>query len=230
MAFIKTIVNKNKKMNCPKCKSHIKTENINIKTDVAQCLHCETIFNLSENKNTFFDDNFEPNNAPNGTWCKTERNKTIIGATTRSPIAFFLVPFMLIWSGGSLTMFYGSQFANGEFNLVQSLLDIPFIIGSLVFWSIAIMSIWGKVELTLDNKGGKVFTGVGSIGLAKKFVWNEVTAIMEKQSLIRTNIGNSKRLVFEGKRRISFGTGIKEERRYYLLRAIRSLVHKNNWK
>ena len=50
-----------------------------------------------------------------------------LGATTRSPIAFFLVPFMCVWSGGSLGGVYGSQVLNGEFDLGISLFGIPFI-------------------------------------------------------------------------------------------------------
>ncbi|WP_322550204.1 hypothetical protein [Flavobacterium psychraquaticum] len=120
-------------MNCPQCSSEIQTENINIQSDIAQCIKCKNIFKISENIEDPNDKSFSISNNPDGTWFKTEFNETIIGASTRSPIAFFLVPFMLVWSGGSLGGIYGSQIKNGEFNLLISLFGIPFILGSLLF-------------------------------------------------------------------------------------------------
>jgi len=217
-------------MKCPKCNSVIQAEHINIQTDIAQCTKCQHIFKISENIENYIDDGFNINNTPNGTWIKKGFNHTIIGATTRSPIAFFLVPFMLVWSGGSIGGIYGTQLVNGEFDLFQSLFGIPFLIGSIIFWSFALMAIWGKVELTLDNQGGKIFTGIGNIGLVKRFLWTDISTIKEKQVNLHYPGSQGGSLVFEGKKRISFGLGVKEERRYYLLRAVKSLTHINKWK
>lgn len=216
-------------MKCPKCNSEINTENINIQSDIAQCINCNNIFKISANIDEYIDDNFNVHKTPNGTWIKSDYNKTIIGASTRSPVAFFIVPFMIIWSGGSLGGIYGTQIINGEFDLFQSLFGIPFFIGSIIFWSIALMAIWGKVELTLDRQGGIVFTGVGNIGLKKRFKWNDISKIKEKQTNLRYPGSQGSSIILEGKKRISFGTGLKEERRYYLLRAIKSTVSKNRW-
>ncbi|MFK5983593.1 MAG: hypothetical protein QM499_11810 [Flavobacteriaceae bacterium] len=217
-------------MKCPKCNSDIQTENINIQTDIAQCKKCQNIFKISENIENYVDDGFNVNDTPNGTWIKTDFNNTIIGATTRSPIAFFLVPFMLVWSGGSIGGIYGSQLASGEFDLFQSLFGIPFLIGSIIFWSLTLMAIWGKVELTLDNQGGKIFTGIGNIGLNKTFLWSDISNLKEKQVNFRYPGSQGSSLVFGGKKRISFGSGLKEARRYYLIKAIKSTMKKNNWK
>jgi hypothetical protein len=217
-------------MKCPNCKSEIDKVNINIQTDIAQCNKCDNIFKISDNIENYIDDGFNINNPPDGVWYKSDLNKTIIGATTRSPIAFFLVPFMLIWSGGSIGGIYGTQLISGKFDLFQSLFGIPFLIGSIFFWSITLMAIWGKVELTLDSKGGKIFTGVGNIGLVNSFLWSDITKIKEKQANIRYPGSQGNTIVLEGKKRISFGTGVKEERLYYLLRAIKSQVIKNRWK
>jgi len=215
-------------MKCPKCNSEIQTENINIKSDIAQCVKCNNLFKISESL-VDIDDGFNEKETPNGAWIKTDFNSTIIGATTRSPIAFFLVPFMLIWSGGSIGGIYGSQLINGKFDLVQSLFGIPFLIGSIIFWSFALMSIWGKVELTLDNQGGKIFTGIGNIGLIKRFLWTDVKSIKEKQANYHYPGSQGGTIVLEGKKKISFGLGVKEGRRYYLYRAIKSIMNKKGW-
>lgn len=213
-------------MKCPKCDSEIKAENINIQSDIAQCVTCNTVFKISEYIDTTSDDHFNINDKPRGTWVKTNFNTTIIGATTHSPIAFFLVPLMLVWFGGSLGGIYGTQIASGEFDLFQFLFGIPFLIGSIVFWSFALMAIWGKVEVTLDNRGGKVFTGIGNIGINKSFLWTDISKIKEVQTNFRYPGSRGSSLVFEGKKRISFGSGLKEERRYFLLRAIRNTMNK----
>jgi len=216
-------------MKCPKCNTEILTENINIQTDIAQCHHCHTIFKISENIDGYIDDNFDENDTPDGTWIKKDFNQTIIGATTRSAMAFFLVPFMLIWTGGSVGMIYGTQFVSGKFDLFESLFGIPFLIGAIIFWTFALMAIWGKVELTLDSQGGKIFTGIGNIGLVKKFLWSEIKTVKESQANFRYPGSHAGTLVIEGQKKITFGIGVSDERRYYLLNAIKSVMIKQGW-
>ncbi len=151
-------------MNCPKCKSEIPGSQLNIQTDMGQCLQCNHIFKISENfGKASITTNFDMQSPPSGAWARQERGNLILGATTKSPIAFFLVPFMLVWSGGSLGGIYGLQIMKGEFDLMLSLFGIPFLLGSVLFWSLAFMTIWGKVELSFDKTGGQVFTGIGTL-------------------------------------------------------------------
>lgn len=213
-------------MKCPKCKSEIRTAHINIQADIAQCVKCNDVFKISENFEEPEDISFSISNTPNGTWFKTGYNETIIGASTRSPIAFFLVPFMLVWSGASLGGIYGTQIIDREFDLIQSLFGIPFILGSLLFWTLALMAIWGKVEITLNNKGGKIFTGIGTIGKNKHFLWSDVTSIKGNHPNYRYPGRQVSNLVLEGNKKISFGSGLKENRKLYLYKAMRSILSK----
>ncbi len=213
-------------MNCPKCKVQITKEHINIMTDVAQCQQCDYIFKISEVLSNEIDDGFNINIPPDGAWIKTDFNYTVIGATTRSPIAFFLVPFMIVWSGGSIGSIYGSQIVNGKFDPEMALFGVPFLIGSIIFWSIAAMTIWGKVELTLDNNGGKIFTGLQNIGITKKFTWDDISTIKENQSAYKFPGSHGMVISLEGKKRISFGNGINESRRYYIYKALKEIILK----
>lgn len=212
-------------MKCPNCNTEVQNQNINIQTDVAQCQSCNNIFKISDNLDASKVDGFDSNNPPKGTWIRNEMNQIVIGSTTRSPTAFFLVPFMVVWSGGSIGGIYGTQLAMGEFDLFMSLFGIPFLIGSVIFWSLALMAIWGKVELTLDKRGGKAFTGLGNIGITKKFTWEEVSTVREQSNFnYRGSQGGS--IILDGKRRISFGMGVKENRRYYLFQVLKSILSK----
>jgi hypothetical protein len=175
-------------MNCPKCQSRIPNENINIVTDVAQCEECKFLFKVSENlsssKSTEHkeekDASFNISNPPKGAWISEKSDALVIGATTRSPAAFFMVPFMLVWSGVSLGGIYGNQIVEGRFDLSTSLSGLPFILGSVLFWGFALMFVIGKVEVTLDYTGGKIFTGMGKLGLTKRFQLDEIISVAEE--------------------------------------------------
>ena len=88
------------------------------------------------------------------------------------------------------------------------------------------MAIWGKVELTLDKQGGKAFTGLGNIGISKKFTWDEISTVKEKQSNFNYPGSQGGSILLEGKRRVSFGMGVKEGRRYYLFRSLKNILSK----
>lgn len=222
-------------MKCPSCNTEVQSRNINIQTDVAQCQNCNRVFKISavlagskfRGYSNF--DGFDLNNPPNGAWIRAEMKQLVIGVTTRSPVAFFLVPFMVIWSAGSIGGIYGTQLVSGKFNLLISLFGIPFLIGAVVFWNLALMAIWGKVELTLDKYGGRIFTGIGKIGRTKKFTWDEIVSVREEEIYYRGSYRGGK-ILLEGKRRISFGMGfgmgIKGSRRYYLFRALEQIIAK----
>jgi len=207
-------------MKCPKCKSEIKNENANIQTDIAKCVNCDYIFKISEFL-SIVDSKFDEKSIPEGVWHKKNANQTILGATTKHISRFFIVPFMLVWSSGVIGGIYGSQFANGEFDPEMSLFGIPFILGALLFWSIALMTICGKVELTYDRVGGKIFTGVGKIGLTKKFIWKDISKISEGISNLRYSGSQGSVIVFEGRKRISFASGVNDERKYYLIQTLK---------
>jgi hypothetical protein len=209
-------------VNCPKCKAEILSENLNIPTDVGKCTSCGNVFQISKSI-IDTDSEFNINEIPKGAWYIQELNTTIIGATTRNWIAFFIVPFMIVWSGFALGGIYGSQIFTGKFNPLMSLFGIPFILGSIIFWSFACMTIWGKVELTFDKQGGRVFTGVGKIGRTKNFKWNEISRIGESMTNFHYPGSHAAQIVLEGRKRLFFGTGLNNERRYYILQALRKI-------
>ncbi len=212
-------------MNCPKCLSDIPQANINVATDIAQCTQCHNVFKISENISTQIDPNFDKNNPPNGAWIDQNFDAMTLGATTRSWTALFLVPFTLVWSGGSMTGIYGTQIWSGDFNPAMSLFGIPFLIGSVFLISSALMTLFGKVEITLDTEGGKIFTGVGVVGWSKHFLWADVSNIREEVSYSSKG-GATKSILLEGKTRLDFGSMLSEERLYYVLKSLQQIMAK----
>src|SRR5205814_5386880 len=140
----------------PACKSPIPASQMNVATDVAVCEGCQETFNISSVLATGqgIPEGFDLFNPPRGAWFEDSGVGWSVGSTTRSPAAFFLVPFMCVWSGGSLGGIYGTQIVEGEFNPLLSLFGIPFVLGTLLFGSIAVMSVVGKVVVMVDGPDG----------------------------------------------------------------------------
>ena len=87
------------------------------------------------------------------------------------------------------------------------------------------MFMFGKVEITLDTEGGKVFTGVGVIGRNQRFKWDEISSISEETTYNNKGTASSA-IVLEGKTKVSFGSMLNDERRYYILKALQQVFSK----
>ena len=172
-------------------------------------------------------------NPPKGTWKYENYDNIIAGASTRSPIALFLAPFMAVWSGGSIGGIYITQIISDKFNLMLSLFGLPFLIGTVILLFITLMTIAGKVEVVI-GMDSYVFTGLGIVGRKKRFDWNSIVRIYESEPSHRTTetdhedrgTVNRRAIFMEGDTRIKFGSGLNEERRYYLVTELQYL-HKN---
>ncbi len=211
------------KILCPKCHRPVPAGQINVATDLAFCPPCNEGFKLSEAVDASPANAQVLDNPPRGAWLRREANRVVVGVSTRSPMAFFLVPFMCVWSGFSLGGIYGTQILKGHFSLFQSLFGIPFVLGSILFWSLALMTICGKVEVTLGD-ASSVFTGVGRLGWRRRFDWSAVQSIREENMSVQYPGGQPAALVMEGAERVKFGSGVSEKRRYFLLTALKSLL------
>jgi hypothetical protein len=169
---------------------------------------------------------FNIHEPPDGAWIEQTDSGWQIGATTRSYMALFLIPFMCVWSGGSIGGIYGTQIVKGEFNLGMSLFGIPFILGTVFFGSMALMTVCGKVVVVTTNDEGHVFTGIGSIGWTRSFSWSSITSVVEDlpsyTQARNTNMGMVIALV--GQTRLKFGTMLSDARRHYLLQCLRKFL------
>ena len=214
------------KLACPNCGSALADADVNVANNVAFCRACSQAYQLSElvgggpgpRVNPPFDPTSDP---PKGCWYRETMDGWTAGATSRSPIAFFLVPFMCVWSGASLGGIYGSQIVQGKFNPFMSLFGIPFLLGSVLFWAIAAMTIDGKVILTATGDDVTIFTGVWGFG------WRQHTTI-SPDSRIDTNLANipypgrnGSAITIEGPKSIRFGSGLSFTRQMFLIQVLR---------
>lgn len=214
-------------MNCPSCNAPLLAENLNISTDTGLCSACNSVFKVSKLIHQVVDSKFDIKQNPKGTWILTELNSLVLGGSTRSWMAFFLVPFMIVWSSLSIGGTAFMAFSEEQVDWFMVLFSIPFIIGAVIFWSIAMMFIWGKVEVTLNKSGGRVFTGVGAIGWSKSFAWSEIAraGITPQYRTVKGLSGGG--LFLEGpNKKIEFGSFLSSDKKEYFEKAMNLAINK----
>ena len=212
------------KVTCPSCRKPIPGANLNAAANLAICAACNEAFELSAllDETAVADvDLYDP---PRGAWFQQTFDGFQLGATTRSAMAFFLVPFMCVWSGGALGGIYGTQIAAGKFDLMLSLFGIPFLLGTLLFGSIAVMSVCGKVVVTIERERGSVFTGVGPIGWTRRFDWHQVEGVQEDFADYHNSRNMTRVVALVGPRPLKFGSMLSTQRRTFFLLAMRKLI------
>jgi hypothetical protein len=217
-------------MNCLHCSHEIHDHDINIQKDIAYCRNCRSTFIISEELFETEKSNFDVSSPPSGTWFREEFDYYVAGSSVRSVYALFFVPFITLWSGGSIGTIYGSQIFKGAFDVFDSLFGLPFLIVSFVLWSFALMMIGGKVEVTFNHISGKVFVGVWKIGWSRNFYWKDIDWVKEKEQTFRFPGSQNGALQMDGRNRITFGSMLSEQRRYFLFRTLRLALMANKKK
>lgn len=206
---------------CPKCASEIPLDDVNVANDLALCRKCSESFSFAE---AIRDEDIAPvdlANPPRGVWYRPTPNGFELGSSTRSAAAFFLVPFMMVWSGGSMGGIYGSQIAKGDFNLGMSLFGLPFLFGTIVLGAFTIMTVCGKFCIRADGQHGEVFVGAGKVGYRKRFNWDEVKDIRIENK--RTSKGGQyKQIVIEADSTVTI-PNLTDARVNFLVGALRQL-------
>ena len=215
---------------CPDCNNPLGPEDINVGTNVAICKTCGHAFKLDELVGASpqvpaagprDDPTASP---PPGCWYHDTADGWTAGATTRSPIAFFLVPFIAVWSGVSLGGIYGSQIISGKFDLMPSLFGIPFLLGTLVLGTFALMAILGKVEIQAKEDKLVLFTGIGTWGWRKR-AKIDATSRVGVSFPINRNFGfgggGYTSINVTGPTDLQFGTGLNYQRKMFLAKVLR---------
>lgn len=162
---------------CPECGLPIETADLAPAQGVAVCRFCEKSHPLAACQEAlpFVRRNIMPGLAvPKGVDLVETMDGFRLTLSTRSCVAFFLVPFTLLWAGGSLGGIYGTQIAKGKFELVQSLFGLPFLAGSVFLIAFTVMAVAGRCVVELS--GGRFMIRLGALGLyrTQSAAWNDV--------------------------------------------------------
>ena len=162
---------------CPDCGLPIQAADLAPAQGVAVCRFCEKPFPLEACQAAvpFADRNIVPvMTPPKGVDLVETMDGFRLTLSTRSCIAIFLVPFTLVWAGGSLGGIYGTQIAKGEFNWMMSLFGLPFLVGSVALIGLTVMSVAARTIVELA--GGKFSIRTGALGVyrTQSAPWHDV--------------------------------------------------------
>ncbi|QDU98454.1 hypothetical protein [Lignipirellula cremea] len=206
---------------CPRCQRPLPAEEINEAADLAGCPICGELYTLSELVAGAEQGpvTFVPLQAPPGCWCGEEFGAFEVGGSTRSWRALVVVPWVGAYSTITLGNMYGSQIEMRQFNLVLSLIGIPFLLGAILFATLALMSICGKVVVTIVGRECRIFTGVGPIGWTRRV---NLETILHVEMTAHTWNHTYWALTLVGPTtNIRFGTWLSRKRQEYFLDALR---------
>ena len=222
---------------CPKCRGKIATDDINVATDVALCRACGNTCRLSEIVHggkiiSALMSSIAPpsgpvdlNSPPAGAWYEPAADGFSAGATTRSWMALFIVPFTCVWAGGSMFGIYGTQLVKGHFSLGLSLFGLPFLLGSIFLVSWCAMSVAGKVTVSAHGDRLAIFTGVGPLGVTRIANLSDFKTAREDWGYGSMNGNQQSRVIrLEGARAMAFGSMLSIQRRYFLVSALQSAL------
>lgn len=222
---------------CPSCRAKIATDDINVSTDVALCRSCGNTFHISEALggtssllSSLVSSIVPPsgpvdlNSPPAGAWYEAAADGFTAGATTRSFVALFIVPFTCVWSGFSMFGIYGTQILKGHLSVPQSLFGIPFLIGSMFLVSWCAMSVAGKVTVSVHGDRLAIFTGVGPIGITRIANLSDFKSAREDWGRFTNNNQPSRVIRLEGTRAMTFGSMLSNERRNFLVGALKTAL------
>ena len=209
---------------CPLCRNAIPADDFNVSTDVALCRRCDRTYSFADIASTSLAPTADLNHPPGGAWFDQYPGGFRIGATTRSWGALFLIPFTCVWSGGSMFGLYGTQILKHHFDWKMSLFGIPFFVGSCLLITLCAMALGGKVELTMRDDRLSIYSGIAFIGWTRHFRWSDFILVREQAY---PNSGRGQRspsLALEGKQKVTFGSGLNDSRRYFVMSALRSML------
>ena len=212
---------------CPSCRSRIAPADINVSTDVALCRSCGNTFRLSEIIGAIPSTSIDLHSPPSGAWYTPLADGFTAGATTRTWMALFLVPFTCVWAGGSLTGIYGTQILSGKYSLSSSLFGVPFLLGSIALISWCAMCVAGQVTITRHSDQLTIFTGVGTIGWTRTCALSDFSTVREGFSGFggwNWNRQQGPSIRLEGKRAVAFGSILSVDRRYFLLKVLQTAL------
>ena len=219
---------------CPECGLPIEVADLAPAQGVAVCRFCEKPYPLAACQQAvpYEQRNIVPEQVlPKGVTLAETMDGFRLTLSTRSCIAFFLVPFTMFWAGGSVGGIYGTQIAKGEFNLWISLFGLPFLVGSIFLIAITMMTVAGRCVVELA--GGKFSIRTGALGVyrTQSAAWDDVVScrLTEATSRGRSSYTTTYQVEVEveGGKPLKFGgTGAERETVLWLSRFLAGRIQR----
>jgi hypothetical protein len=158
-------------MNCIKCNSKIRFQNIALENNEAKCLLCNTKFHIADEIVDEIVDSINISNPSCDIQARTEGENILFYASTKTWMSFLFLPITAI------LLFLNLIFISivlRSFSWLYLGLTIGFLIALISMFWLCIMSLIGKVELTFEGFNLKIFSGFWKIGTTKNIELKKV--------------------------------------------------------
>jgi hypothetical protein len=241
---------------CPRCKSVIPSEDVNVANDIAFCRKCNLSHRLSDlSSGVTVDENVDASRPPDGTWFQRNGAGTTIGSTHRSVgQAFGLLLVTLFWNGIvsvfvlmtlastlkhlglSIPYWFPAPNMNGKaiplgMTLFLWLFLTPFIAIGFAMLMAFFSCLAGRTELQIQGGQCVLFTGIGSLGRRKRFSISAVKDVRIEDKRWRDSDGDSRRntqiVIDTNEKAIKFGSMLTNERRQFFAGCARKELVRN---
>lgn len=210
---------------CPACGWEIPLKQVDLSEDSAFCHHCQKYFDCKEWVETKLVGAGSLRHPPAGAWYEPSTNGFRIVVAADSYRWIFMLPFTVFWSALLFIFSNGVFHAPPETRWQFFLFFItPFALFVALLWWFALIPIFGKITVTVSGDEGKIFKGIGPVGLARHFDWSSIRKVWFGAH----SMSNREVVQLEGDRMITVATGINHERLCYLFIALRhNLRHRS---
>jgi hypothetical protein len=203
---------------CPECGLPIEAADLAPAQGVAVCRFCEKPHPLAACQDAvpYEQRNILPEQAvPKGVQLEDTMDGFRLTLSTSSCIAIFFIPFTLVWAGGSLGGIYGMQIAKGDFNLMMSLVGLPFLVVSIFLIAITVKTVAGRCVVELAGGQFSIRTGAMGVYRTQSVAWDDVLScrLTEATSRGRSSYSPTYKVevAFEGGKTLKLG-GTEAER------------------
>lgn len=241
---------------CPKCLTVLPADDINVAKDLAYCRACNLAHALSDLvDDEILANPPDLQHPPAGTWHEPGTVDTVIGASHRSwAAALGSLAVCLFWNGivsvfvlvalsgtlYNLGVELPSWFPAPEMNdktmgwgavLFLWLFLTPFIAIGIAMAVVFLSSLAGRTELRLRPDLGTIFVGIGPLGWTRRFDPAFVQAVKLHEKTWRDSDGDVRNqreihLGLQNGKTFKFGSMLRDERRRFLVAALRQALSK----
>lgn len=221
---------------CPSCNADITPDDVNVGENVAYCRACDTVHRLSELAERERVPSLQSGDPPAGAWVRDDGYSVRLGATARSiPTAGFFIVFSGFWNSivgvfvfqsiGSLLGFKGAGSSPGGSDVFTLVFMIPFVLVGLGTAGVALMALFGRVEVTIRGMDARAFTGIGPLGWSRRFDASSVKDVTIERANSSTNGKPDRHIVVDaGDRTVKLGSVLSRARRRWLAGALGRLL------
>ena len=192
---------------CPNCGQTLPLADVNVAQDVALCRACNyTGSFLAASTVPRLTDEELARPPKRVSLQRGFGDELTVVCRPRRGTLWFLVPFVALWSGGSMTGIYLVPLIQGTFEWHDGLFGIPFLLGTLVLLAIVAYLAFGKTTVTLSKGRVRTFTGVFGLGRTREMECGPGTLLtIEKSNFQSNDVPQPEIVVTSGENRLKFG-------------------------